>query len=538
MTGAVRPLPAGLELGDEFRIERALGSGTFGITYLVKALTGERGSLQAGRHYVVKELAMGDCVRRGPDGVSLLPVGETDSDRQVFWNHFQESVEKFDQEARTLARLNHRGVVEVLLIQRANATAYMVMEHIDGEELFDLMQRTAQRHARALVWEELKPKVPILLDALSHVHKADVIHRDLKPQNIMLRKDGSPVLIDFGGARQARAAHKSMVLTPGVAAREQIHNMRVLRREADGELMKVGPAADIYGMAACFYWALTGSSPYEIGDRLRVVQKRPRLQDHPNLSRMGLPQHVARAIDWALNYEDPSARPQSVDAWRQEFGPLDPTRPSRPDRRQDVSGADQLFQKAEALRQQSGNARAAEYARLYREAAENGHADAAYRFGRLLQLGTGVQKDSMQAERYFLMAAERGDIRGAFRLAESQLMQSRPTETSERAFQLIEAAAKQGFAPAINLVGRYHRKGFVVHQNDRLACDWYERALRAGDPDAAHNLATMYARGLGRSRDSQLSEHLLKAEKQLRSGQSVDEVLRGSPLLVQSLNGS
>lgn len=533
MNQSVRPLAAGLELGDEFLIERALGSGTFGITYLVKALKNLGELVKIGHPYVVKELAIVDCVQRGEDGVSLVPFGQTQADRSAYWNYFQNHVDEFEKEARILAQLNHHAIVEVLMIRRANQTAYMIMEFINGKAFSSLIQEKWREKSRGLSWQELRPKVPPLLDALSHVHRANFVHRDLKPANIMLRDNGAPVLIDFGGARTIETAHRSMVLSPGGAGIEQVHNMRVARGDHSGDYVRVGPSADIYGLASCFYTALTAQAPYELGPELQITKQRPRLQDHPNLKRMGLPPKIARAIDWALILQDPAARPQSIESWKPAFGDL--IDPANGNEAQRPTSHEDLYQRAEHLRMQSKDANKNAYLAVYRDAADRGNANAAYRLGRLYQDGRDVQKDPYWAENYFLMAAEMGDIRAAFRLAELHLTGGYQSANSKRAYQLLNAAAQDGFGPALNLIGRYHRKGLFVPQDDRTACDWYERALKAGNPDGAHNLAAMYERGIGRPKNKKLSEHLFRAEKQLRSGESIHKIIEESPVIANSL---
>jgi serine/threonine protein kinase len=524
---AVAPLPEGLQLGDEFRVERMLGRGGFGITYLVRSAKRVDAHVIANERYVVKELAISDYVRRTGDGVGLEPIGDTEERRAHHWRLFQLQIERVESEARTLARFRHRHIVEVLLIRRANQTAYIVMEFISGTPLSDLVWRTTQTRGSGLTWPELKPVAAQLLEALEHIHKHDIIHRDIKPDNIMIRDAGEAVMIDFGGARQGTKARGSMVFTPGHAPIEQIHNY-LQGGDTEDKLAPIGKATDIYGMAATFYTALTGSAPYAVDRQLSRFEHRPALKDHPERSRMQLPDRVADAIDRALNFSEPGARPQDVAQWRALFDDLSPNLSARYPGRE---SAESLFHEAERLRlMKSDPARCLD---LYRQAASSGHVGALYRLGRLFQTGEMVSRNADKAGSHFDEAASKGYAPACFRLAELYLESDEP----ERAYLMAHRAADDGFPPAINLVGRFYRKGIYVQQSDSKACDWYERAFKGGSPEGAQNLAAMYDRGLGRPRSPDLARKLTLAAERLRNGAAPEDVLSDTPHLIRTAEG-
>ena len=537
--GIVQPLPVGLVLGDEFRIERALGRGTFGITYCVLALKDVDTRIRTGRRYVVKELAMADCVCRSRDGVGLEPLGANDDDRRSLWAYFSEQVQKFDDEARMLARFQHLNIVEVLLIRRANNTAYIVMEFIDGEQLSDGIGRAVGARGAGLTWPEFEPIAADLITALDFVHRQDIIHRDIKPLNIMLRSTGEAVLIDFGGAREGARASGSMVLSPGFAPIEQIYNLRHAR-DPNAKLAPITPATDIYGMAATFYMAMVGEAPYATTQALDRAEHRRPLTQHPKRKQLNIPTQVAEAIDWALNFENAAARPQTVSAWRAAFPSLRRPAPgggsTPPDPAPPGQDARALFAEAEALRNRSpsGEQTVHKMLLLYEKAGAAGLAEAYYRLGRIYQAGRLVPENGATAEKYFAAAAEAEDARACFRLAEIHMNSQAGQQSLKRAFGYARRAADGGFAPAINLIGRFYRKGLHVPQNDEMACDWYERALRHGSPEGAYNLAAMYRRGLGRPKDLALSQHLDRAAERLRSGADPGDVLSDTPPLVKS----
>ena len=277
----------------EYRIESVLGQGGFGITYRAYDTTLERPV--AIKEYLPVELA----------------VRESDSTVRPFTEDrasmFAWGLSRFLDEARTLARLKHPNLVQVYAVLEENATAYMVMPFEEGRSLADLMN-----------FGKLKDQAQVLaithalLDGLEHVHEAGFLHRDIKPDNIFVREDGSPVLIDFGSARvsmgtQARSRMTSVV-SPGYAPYEQYH----------GDASRQGPWTDIYGLAATLYAVVcSGRPPMDSlvrGDAR--IEERPDPHDPAVKAARGewSPQFLA-AIDAALGFR-PDERPQSVAQWR------------------------------------------------------------------------------------------------------------------------------------------------------------------------------------------------------------------------------
>ncbi|MEM0986471.1 MAG: serine/threonine-protein kinase [Pseudomonadota bacterium] len=317
----IAPLPDGLEMGNEFKIERRLGSGGFGITYLVRALTSIDDRIQAGSLYVVKEFAMAGYVGRDPAGTRLVPLGDDDETRERHWSVFCRLRDSFRQEAWTMAKFQHQNIVEVLLVREANETAYIIMEYVNGKPLSSRVDEHKQSRRFGLTWPQLEPIVHQMIDAMEYVHDRNVIHRDIKPDNIMLRANGEAVLIDFGGARTTERARGSMVLTPGFAPVEQWQAFFQAAGQGD-TTHEVGPATDIYSMAAAFYYSMTGQPPYALDERGIPTERHPPLLSHPSRGVLELPDRAAQAIDWALDYNDPTKRPQTAREWRQGFPPI------------------------------------------------------------------------------------------------------------------------------------------------------------------------------------------------------------------------
>ncbi|MEO1323521.1 MAG: serine/threonine-protein kinase [Pseudomonadota bacterium] len=315
MDNTVAPLEIGLELGPEFRVQKKLGQGGFGITYLVTALIDIDDRIREGAFYVVKEFAVNGYVSRASDSNALEPVGNTKESRSHNWEVFTKWRDSFMQEARTMAKFHHKNIVEVFLIREANNTVYIIMEYVDGQPLATRIDNHIATRKYGLEWQELEPIVGQMLNALEYIHDRNVIHRDIKPDNIMLRANGDAVLIDFGGARTADKAKTSVVYTPGFAPAEQ-WRPDALPKGGDPKAMEIGPATDIYSMAAAFYSALSGRAPYFITEDNAIGQN-PSLFGHALTSHWKLPPEAAKAIDAALSFDDPTKRPQNVQIWRE-----------------------------------------------------------------------------------------------------------------------------------------------------------------------------------------------------------------------------
>ena len=265
----------------EFIIRETLGRGGVGIVYAAEhTLLHET--------FVIKEFLPNQLARRTTGNrVEALPGQELIYDRL---RH------KFEEEGQTLVQLArprpHPNLVQVTDAFKENDTVYLCMRFEQGQPLDALIA------ARGPLGEsELMALLLPLLDGLEHAHAYRVWHRDIKPSNILVRADGTPLLIDFGAARRERADGVVSIIaqyTPNFAAPEQVSGGTQ------------GPWTDIYCMAATLYYVVTGRLP---PSRLRPGWR----SQCPGYS-----QRFLQALEAGLQF-DPERRPETVASWRSLF---------------------------------------------------------------------------------------------------------------------------------------------------------------------------------------------------------------------------
>jgi serine/threonine protein kinase len=275
---AVPALPSGYAL-QEYRVERLLGAGGFGLTYLAI-------DTNLNLRVAIKEYLPSDIAVRNPDQ-SVAP-NSTQSGEDFMWGK-----RRFLDESRTLASFRHPNIVRVMRFFEAKGSAYMVMEYVEGDALPDWI-----KPRRPLPEAQIMSIAGPLLDGLQVVHTAGYLHRDIKPGNIYIRYDGSPVLLDFGSARQKSDGEDlTAIVTPGYAPFEQYHS--------NGQQ---GPWSDVYAFSGVLYWVVTAQRPLEAAARVREDTMQPALKAG---DRNRYRAEFLAAIDWGLApHEDD--RPKSV----------------------------------------------------------------------------------------------------------------------------------------------------------------------------------------------------------------------------------
>ncbi len=230
-------LPVGTVVGS-YELEAVLGHGGFSVVYRARHV--DRGHTVALKEYLPSEIAVRVEGTVCPRSTECTP-------------YYEDGSRRFLEEARRVFQFkDDPGVVGYLDYFGANGTAYIVLEHVEGMSLAELL-RKREAAGRPLDESELRSLAQPLVETLLRLHRADVLHRDIKPSNILLRRsDANPVLIDFGAAKQHAALHsksRTAPSTPGYAALEQV---------GDGEL---GPWTDVYGFGAVMWRVVAGGQP-------------------------------------------------------------------------------------------------------------------------------------------------------------------------------------------------------------------------------------------------------------------------------------
>jgi serine/threonine protein kinase len=278
------PLPDGLDIAG-YRIVKKIASGGFSIVYLAYD---EDGNAVAIKEYLPSSLALrqsGELVPLiSPENLPIFRIG----------------LKCFFEEGRALARITHPNVVSVVNFFRANETVYMVMAYESGRSLQEHILRRRDKGEKPLVSERFIRKMfSQVMTGLREVHTNKLLHLDIKPANIYLRVDGTPILLDFGAARQTLRTDSPKLYpmyTPGFAPQELYSK--------NGNL---GPWTDIYSIGASMFACMVGTPP-QPADQRKVND---RMDTHYRKLEGVYSPELIEVIRWSLKV-DPLERPQSV----------------------------------------------------------------------------------------------------------------------------------------------------------------------------------------------------------------------------------
>ena len=242
---AEKALELGTMLKSRYKIGTVIGDGGFGITY--RAV-----DMNTGKGVAVKEFYPREVVARSSMDHTTVKLVNRDNTAQ-----FQKGLNSFLEEANGLARFNNTDkIVNVYDFFEQNGTAYIVMEYLRGKPL----SRYAKDHGGKISVSAAINVIMKMCEALSYVHGAGMVHRDISPDNIFVEKTGKIKLIDFGAARESYGNEEktlSIVLKPNYAPPEQF------RKKS-----RQGPWTDVYALGATVYKLLTGRTPDQAIDRI------------------------------------------------------------------------------------------------------------------------------------------------------------------------------------------------------------------------------------------------------------------------------
>ena len=297
-----KALPMGTVLR-EWRIEEVLGVGWFGIVYKAQGI-------YFNELVAIKEYFPSSISERDSED-TVVPIDSEAEEVHAL------GLKKFVEEAKLLWNLStptrHPNIVSVRSLFEIHGTAYMVMDFEDGMSLSKMLKQGRRFNERSL-WNILRP----IAEGLERAHRVGVLHRDIKPPNILINEDNRPVLIDFGSARfEAAEATSTKVTfhTPPYAAIEQYV-----------KTYPQGPWTDIYALGVVMYECVTGEKPAEVLERLHAGLGKPLAEGKwPGYSKRFL-----SAIDAAMVVK-PEDRPQSLSGWLESFGKVEAVETSEGD---------------------------------------------------------------------------------------------------------------------------------------------------------------------------------------------------------------
>ncbi len=528
---SLNALPPGTVLRDHV-IESELGSGGFSIVYLA------RHHLKSDWLYAIKEHLPAELAARARDGTGVRPLNT------VARSAFEDGLRRFRDEAEQLRKFrNERYIVSCLNYFEENNTAYLVMDYDDGLPLSEFL-RLREAAGQPFTEADLLAVVEPLLEGLAVVHLAGVLHRDIKPGNIFVRRQDDitgrpahPVLIDFGAAKQnylERHSRSRAPYTPGYAAFEQVSSM--------GD---IGPWTDVYALGALMWRMVAGGCPGDskllVSDKStgepvwsptpRAAEKRGyalhRGKADPMIpaAELGASRYSPRllkTIDHCLSLY-PDDRTQSCEELLSLLNTLRTSAPplskqylnspaARPRRANDLPAT----KNGDAS--DSPNERASDEGGT-RSARQNGLASPlltgrhfAYwscaavllasivwyiQYGQQSQLSTPNRSDVTleNVESVPDNEAEVADV--LFALGVMDYEGDGGPEDKARAADMFTRAAEQGHARSQSMLGYMYYGGEGVPQNYAQALQWYTHAAEQGIPDAQMNLGRMYANGEG-----------------------------------------
>ena len=300
-------LPGATLCQGKYVIEKKIGSGGFGITYLARHAA-------LGKLYAIKEFFLNGYNVRNTNtnhvGLQGIETRDFDKYRQRFIN-----------EAKTLAGLNHAGIVKVLDIFDENGTSYMVMPFVQGTTLQSMVENHGPMNCDIAV-----NYIVQICDALSYIHSKNILHRDVTPDNVIVTAEQKTVLIDFGSARKFandKTQRHTTILKQGYAPIEQY-----------SATSRKGAYTDLYSLGAVFYYLLTGERPMDATERTATRMTEP-IELNKNV-----PPQINAVIMKAMEM-DSAARYQSADEVTRDI--MSGNAPIRP--------ASQKLQTAESVQQ-------------------------------------------------------------------------------------------------------------------------------------------------------------------------------------------
>lgn len=293
------PLPPGLEIAG-YKIHSKISSGGFSIVYLAHD--------EDDKPVAIKEYLPASLATRSEG--ELIPTIKPEH-----IGTYRAGLRCFFEEGRVLAKIFHPNVVQVINFFRENDTVYMVMSYVVGKSLQELVLKFRDEGQQEVLSEPfIRDTFHQAMNGLREVHLNKMLHLDLKPANIYMRRDGSPILLDFGAARTTLSEENGKffpMYTPGFAPLE-------MYKKGD-----IGPWTDIYSIGACMFACMAGIPPQAADTRV----KEDKMDAAFKALRGIYSDDLISIVRWCMKM-DIEARPQSVHQVQKILRPSDKGSPT------------------------------------------------------------------------------------------------------------------------------------------------------------------------------------------------------------------
>jgi serine/threonine protein kinase len=294
-------LPIGYILNNKYKIIGKLGEGGFGITYLAEETT-------LHHKVAIKEFMPREHANRSQMNNSISPY----TDKIGAFNHL---IKRFEEEAKLLVGLKHPNIVRVWELFKANNTVYMVMDYEEGETLNSYLKKYPRLNENEII-NIMNP----VFEAIKYVHSKGILHRDIAPDNIYMRENGTPMVIDFGSARDVIAKYSkdiTSIVKEGYSPPEQYSTTNQ------------SPPTDIYALGAVLYRMMSGKRPVSSQKRQHSAysEEKDPLENIATLCNNRYGQKLIDVVNMAMNLKTQN-RFQTIDEMQKAlFQGVTPTKP-------------------------------------------------------------------------------------------------------------------------------------------------------------------------------------------------------------------
>lgn len=494
---AINALPVGYVLQHDYKIVKNLGQGGFGITYLAE-------DTNLGNYIVIKEFLPQSMAVRDQSRYTVMPYDKGDS-------LFPHLLQRFIEEAKLLAGLRHPNIVKVIRLLEANDTAYFIMEYEEGETLEDYLNHTSK-----LREEDILGIMMPILEGTKYVHSKGILHRDIAPDNIYLKTNGMPMLIDFGAARSAVAEEGqklSAIAKDGYSPPEQ-YTVNSNQNEA----------TDIYALGAVFYRMITGDKPINTAQRqILLLEKKPDpivnlVEEYKGKYDKFLLQSVMKALNVSQG-----KRFQSVQEFQKAISNGKMINSNNSNNKilgglvgfililGIVLGFSILNDQEEEIKKSSNVEDSTPLTLLENktmikkvkqkqnitDACASGNYKECCNLGVMYVNGKKVKQDYSKAVEYFSKACEHNNSKGCYNLGIMYHSGKGVSKDYFKAASFYKKSCLNGDARGCSHLGFMYEKGEGVNQNDANAVKFYTKACDGGITEGCSNLGFMYENGRG-----------------------------------------